>query len=100
MNNDIFVINYCKYGSDYDVWQNDETFQSAFYTYDQYYKFWRELAESYPEGVPWEYIIQKIEQQKYYRMLESLSSLEEKKLVIRTQNEDGEDVWTLNPEML
>lgn len=100
MNDEVFVINECEYGSDYDIWENDEIFRSAFYTYDQYYQFWRELAKAYPEGVPWNYIVQKLEQQRYYRMLDSLNSLEEKKLVIKSQNEDGEDIWTLNPEML
>lgn len=100
MDNELLVINQCAYGEDYDLWYNDDIFRTAFYTYDDYYQFWKELAQAHPEGLPWNYIVQKIEQQRYYRMLEALDSLEEKNLVIKTQNEDGEDVWSINPNVL
>jgi len=98
MDSQIVRINKAEYGSDYDLWENDEVFRAAFRSYNDYFQFWNELADAYPEGIPWEYIVQKIEQQRYYRMIEALESLEEKKLVIKSQNEDGEDVWTLNPD--
>jgi hypothetical protein len=99
MDNQIVKINKAEYGCDYDLWQDDEIFRSAFFSYDDYFKFWNELSDAHPDGLPWEYIVQKLEQQRYYRMLETLASLEEKKLVIKSQNEDGEDVWILNHEL-
>lgn len=97
--NKIYVIENLKYGDGADIWQQNDFLMQAFETYDDYFEFWKALEKAYPEGIPEEYIIKKIEQQRLFRILDALDELERENLVIKSQNEDGEDVWAINPEV-
>lgn len=93
------VVNNFNYGDGFDIWLNDEYLRQAFEVYDDFFQFWKALESSYPEGIPEEYIINKIEQQRLFRILDALEELEKDNFVIKSQNEDGEDVWSINPEI-
>lgn len=98
MNDNIVVVKNLEYGVDRDFWESNELMNQTFVSYDEYYDFWQALAQAYPEGVPEEYLWQKIEQYRYFKMLEALEELEQKNVVIRYKNEDGEDIWRINPD--
>lgn len=93
----LFIINKFEYGEDRGVFEDTEYFKNIFDTYDEFHKFWNSLADAYPEGVPEEYLNQKLHQYALFRLLDTLDELEEQGLVFKYQNEDGEDVWSINP---
>jgi hypothetical protein len=93
----IFIINKFEYGEDRDTYESTEYLKNVFDSYDEFYHFWSSLAEAHPDGVPEEYINQKLKQHSLFKLIDTLEDLEGQGLVYRTQNEDGEDVWSINP---
>lgn len=89
------IINKFEYGKDLHLFEENEYFMKLFETYDEFFNFWNTLADTYPEGVPEEYIHQKLNQYATFKLLDALDELVEDGLVVKSQNEDGEDVWRI-----